>query len=322
MNRKPKYLYIVSSPHGGSTLLSLVLGKHPLATNLGEASFIPKLLALHELCTCGVELAACPDWAPVFLQLAERAGCDLRSNPYGLFLGDALKAKEGSGLIDHSYQSRTRFIWGKARGALDTASLLATPAWLGLKALTLPSVRTSIRNTLSLYAAAAEVHNSELIIDASKLPRKAPHLYQQLPEQVRILHLVRDGRGVVASRKKYMPVDRAAERWNHYHSLTQRILQRWVKPEHRMRLRYEDFVADPQGRLSELWEWLDMQPSAECLQFDAGVIEHSAGGNPARFALKDGIKPADERWRSVLNHAEMASFNRSAGALNRDFGYE
>jgi hypothetical protein len=32
-----KFLYIVSSPHGGSTLLSLVLGMHPHAANLARS---------------------------------------------------------------------------------------------------------------------------------------------------------------------------------------------------------------------------------------------------------------------------------------------
>ena len=98
-----KAVYIVSSPHGGSTLLSMVLGKHPLAANLGEVSFIPKLLALKEFCTCGKQLAECPTWAKVFDTLSSNTGFDLRISPYNLHLGDAIKRTEGgSGLIDHA----------------------------------------------------------------------------------------------------------------------------------------------------------------------------------------------------------------------------
>lgn len=320
--KRPKYLYIVSSPHGGSTLLSLVLGKHPLAVNLGEASFIPKLLALDELCTCGARLGECAEWGRVFDRLQTATSVDMRERPYSLYLGEALKGKDGSGLIDTRQQTRLRYLLGKLRGAADTASLFWTPSMLGAGLTTLPSVRTGNRNTLSLYAAAAAAHDAQLVVDASKMPRKAPHLYMQNPEQVRVLHLVRDGRGVSASRKKYMPVSRAAERWSHYHRLSQRILEKWVPAENRMRLRYEDFVAGPEEHLRQLFEWLEIDYSPECLQFGETHIEHSAGGNPARFSLSGGIRPADERWRTTLTPEDLATFDQFGGALNREFGYE
>ena len=47
-----------------------------------------------------------------------------------------------------------------------------------------------------------------------------------------------------------------------------------------------------------------------------------AGGNPARFNLSRGIGPPDERWRSVLSAAQLERFERIAGALNRQLGYE
>jgi len=317
-----RYLYIVSSPHGGSTLASHVFGNHPDAVNLGEASFIPKLLALDEPCTCGTSLAECDHWAQVFARLAELQGHDLRVDPYSLFLGDALKAKDGSGLIDHQHQTRLRYLLGKIRGALETSSLYATPRFLGLNATTLPAVRMSVINTLALYRAAAEVFNAKLVIDASKQPRKAPQLYNADPDRVRILHLVRDGRGVVTSRRKYMPLERSAERWDHYHRLTNRILGRWVPAEHRRRLRYEDFVANPAATMHDLCEWLKIDYTDACLQFSADQIMHSAGGNPARFGLADGIRQADERWRSELSADDLSRFDRLAGALNREFGYE
>jgi hypothetical protein len=303
-------------------MVSLVLGNHPAAANLGEASFIPKLLALGELCTCGEKLSVCTYWGRVFANLRERSGCDLRTTPYGLFLGDALKSGDGSGLIDHEYQSRWRYIYGKARGAVDSAALLATPHWTGMGLTTLPSVRRSVANTLALYDATADALGKQLIIDASKLPRKAPHLYLRDPQHVRVLHLVRDGRGVVASRKKYMSVDRAAERWNHYHRLTSRVLERWVPGQHYRRMRYEDFVADPASSVKDLLAWLEMSFSSQCLEFDEALVMHSAGGNPARFGLSEGIRKADEHWRTTLTENDMHVFQRRAGALNRAFGYE
>jgi len=321
MSPHNKYLYIVSSPHGGSTLLSLVLGNHPRAANLGEVAFIPKLLALGELCTCGEPLSACPHWGKTFDLLAQKTGVDMRAAPYDLYLGEALKGKDGAGLIDHAQQTQSRYFLGKLRGALDTATLLGTPPWPGMRLTTLPSVRRSVRNTLALFAAAAEAHDSDLIVDASKSPRKAPHLYLHNPEQVRILHLVRDARGVVSSRKKYMRVERAAERWNHYHTLSRRLLERWVAPDHRYRLRYEDFVADPEASLTKVFGWLDIPYDPACLQFSDELTMHSAGGNPARFGLADGIRAVDDRWKTSLSTDDLRVVDEQAGPTMRDFGY-
>lgn len=315
-----KFLYIVSSPHGGSTLLSHLLGRNPAAVSLGEVAFIPKLLALGEPCTCGKPLAECEHWARLFDALAAACGTDLRETPYGLFLGDAIKGQFGSGLVDEAYQTQWRRSVAKLRGAVDTVALLSAPNAGALAVLTPPAVRAGIRNTLALYATAAQAFGRELVIDASKLPRKAPQLFVACPERVRILHLVRDGRGVLASRLRYMSARRAVRRWNHYHRLSRYLLRRWVSPESYRRLRYEDFVAAPEEQLRALCDWLEMAWSPAMLDPAAHRIEHSAGGNPARFRLAEGIRP-DERWRTQLNDRQLAMFEHTAGALNRELGY-
>jgi hypothetical protein len=317
-----KVLYIVSSPHSGSTLLSLVLGRHPEAANLGEVSFIPKLIAMREQCTCGTLLVQCPHWGRFFDTLAEREHVDMRAAPYALNLGDAIKSEGGSGLIDHKYQTRRRLAVAKLRSAYDTLALLAAPTAAALRAITPPSIRHSIANTMTLYRTAAAAWGKTLLIDASKFPRKAPHLYLRDPAMVRILYLLRDGRGVLASRVKYMSASHAADRWRHYHARTLRLLDRWVHPAHRCVLRYEDFVANPESRVRSLCEWLGIDYSAQMLGFSEDYPEHSAGGNPARFQISGGIRPVDDRWRRVLSGEQLETFERIAGRMNRELGYE
>jgi len=316
-----RYVYIVSSPHGGSTLLSHVLGKHGAAVNLGEVSFLPKLIALSEPCSCGDPIPECAYWSQVLKVYERKVGVNLLDDPYGVHLGDAPKSKLGSGLIDTEHQSKLRFLLMKARGAADTLSVRYAPRALPLAALSLPSITAGARATLKLFAAAAEHTGSRIVVDASKMPRKAAHLYQAAPAQVRIIHLTRDGRGVVASRKRYMPVSHAAERWAHYHRLALKTLERWVPEEHRTRFSYEDFVNHPQETLTEIFAWLGADYDAECLTFGEGGPSHAAGGNPARFELSGGIRPVDERWRRELTAAELDDFEHAAGAQNRAFGY-
>jgi hypothetical protein len=198
---------------------------------------------------------------------------------------------------------------------------LYAPGALGLRRAALPSVRQSVDNTLALYETVARTTGARLIIDASKLPRKAAHLYVTDPARVRIVHLTRDGRGVVASRKRYMTPEYAAKRWQHYHSLSLRLLDRWVPDKHRLRVAYEQFAAQPEQTLRRVFDWLGMEYSGQCLDFGIDHIAHSAGGNPARFEMSGGIRGVDERWRTSLTSEELATFDRIAGSMNRAFGY-
>lgn len=317
----PKIVYLLSSPHGGSTLLSHLLGSHSTAVNMGEVSFIPKLLSLAENCTCGQPQVSCPAWVKVFSELEATTGVNLAADPYGLFLGDAVKQKQGSGKVDRAQQTRWVAYQAKMRGALDTAALLGSPYASVMKMLTLPSIRESIVNTNLLYQATSKAWGASMVIDASKTLKKGPHLYLNDPDNVRIIHLARDGRGVVASRKKYMPVTAGAERWSHYHSVARRALDRWVDPAHRRFLRYEDLVQDPAGQLGALCRWLDIDFEDSMLDSTQVPESHAAGGNPARFSFGGGVQSVDERWRTSLDEADLAAFQRIGGRMNLHLGY-
>lgn len=314
-----KAVYIMSSPRGGSTLLSLVLGRHADIANLGEVSFIPKLLALDELCTCQEQLNQCPEWRSVFKLIEQRTGADMFADPYALHLDDVMKQKSGTGKIDYQYQTKWRMTRSKLRGGVDAALLKYWPLTAALPSL--PSIRKGANNTLKLYAAAARAWDKKVVVDASKLPRKAVHLYRQAPDDVRIIHLTRDSRGVAASRKSHMQLAPAAQRWNYYHAMALDLVDKWIAPEHCMRLKYEDFVNDPATKVRELCEWLEIPNSEQTLNFDVDVDTHSAGGNPTRFKFSEGIRPVDERWRTVLSESDLEEVARICGGVGRRLGY-
>jgi len=315
-----KAVYIMSSPRGGSTLLSLVLGRHPEIANLGEVSFIPKLLALDELCTCQQRLNQCSEWEAVFRLVQQSTGVDMLDAPYALHLDDAMKHKFGTGKIDYQYQTKWRMARAKLLGGIDDFLLRYSPAnreLLGLK-----SILNGIDNTFTLYNAAAKIWKSSVVVDASKLPRKAIHLYRQAPDDVRIIHLTRDSRGVCASCLPNMNLRFAARRWKHYHALSLGLLKKWVAPEHVIRIKYEDFLETPATHLDKICEWLDVSYVDQFLNFGTDITAHSAGGNLARFRFSDdGILPADESWRSSLTEADLDKIERICGDVSRQLGY-
>ncbi|MCI0557396.1 MAG: hypothetical protein MN733_02795, partial [Nitrososphaera sp.] len=69
-------------------------------------------------------------------------------------------------------------------------------------------------------------------------------------------------------------------------------------------------------------EWLDIPFSDQMLRFDEAPIMHSAGGSPVRFKISSGIYGVDQRWRSLLNTQDLHVFDRVAGELNRQFGFQ
>ena len=74
-----RYIYIAGLPHSGTTLLSLLLGKHPSLVALGEVNL--QLRRMRErpadmpaaVCGCGSAVTECPLWAPVWRAVSHGA---------------------------------------------------------------------------------------------------------------------------------------------------------------------------------------------------------------------------------------------------------
>ena len=106
---------------------------------------------------------------------------------------------------------------------------------------------------------------------ADKTPRYALSLdfIDQLFPDCRVVHVVRDGRDVVASHKSrfgYMAAVKAAEKWPRY-VRTAREAGARLGPDRYHELRYEALVADPEAAMRALLAFLD-EP------WDDAVLHH------------------------------------------------
>lgn len=170
----------------------------------------------------------------------------------------------------------------------------------------------------TLYAAIAEVSGASVIVDASKWPGQALALQRVVSSPMSLLHLVRDPRGVAYSWAKtqvHRPHAGDADSVMATHS-TAATARRWaafqseiglIRPmfEHSSRLRYEDFVNDPHGRLSATIAELglaDTNPDLSHVHRDALELpqSHGVAGNPSRFEHGVVALRADEAWRTKL----------------------
>lgn len=284
-----RVLYIGGLGRSGSTVLSRALGELPGYFHVGELVFVwTRGVAENHLCGCGSPFRDCPFWTKV----GERA-----------FGGWEAADPVAMAALQHSVD-RTRYVPQLLRPQLS------------------PSYRRRLLNLTTqlekLYDAIQEISGCTVIVDSSKHVSYAAVLRQVTDLDLRLLHVVRDSRGVAYSWAKkvkrpeiidedaYMAAistPKLAARWSSYNGVFD-----VVRMAHgtQLLLRYEDFVADPKATLARIAELAGTTLGPDDLGFvqESGLrlsFEHSVSGNPMRFS--DGAVPlrVDDAWRAAMS---------------------
>jgi hypothetical protein len=153
-----------------------------------------------------------------------------------------------------------------------------------------------------------------------------------------VVHLVRDGRGVITSLRKTFKKDlQAGIMWDHEGKSMWKTIVRWIvlnlvsewvcnqlSPKRTMRLRYEDFVADPKAALErigsliglDLTEVADAAASGEPMR--AG---HNIGGNRTKKSGVVTLRADTKEWKSALSPTKQRLSWLLMGWLMRRYGY-
>jgi hypothetical protein len=170
-----------------------------------------------------------------------------------------------------------------------------------------------------LYQAVAHQTGCRVIVDSSKSPVYA-RLVAAIPGvEVAVVHLVRDPRATAWSflRKKRLPDfgdDRlmqrqhplvSARRWSLWQAATELLWRR--RGRRYLRLRYEDFIGDPQAAIRGLAALAGEAPAALPFSGPATVRltpTHSVSGNPNRFGTGEVELRADEEWRRAMRSVD------------------
>jgi hypothetical protein len=279
--------YVGGSGRSGSTLIGRIFGRLPGYICVGEMVFLwTRGLADDELCGCGEPFSACPFWGEV----GERA--------FGGW--DAVDAPSVAAL--QRSVDRHRYL----------------PLMLGPRATSYGRRLEEYTQLLTaVYDAVREVSGASVVVDTSKHPSYAYVLRRTCGVDLRLLHLVRDSRGVchswtrevarpeVRSAQATMPTYssvRAASEWSIHNLLFEVLAMLGVR---RRTVRYEDFVADPSKIVAEVSEDLvgaGGQLAEGCITLDGVDLpaDHSLSGNPMRF--REGRIPlkVDDEWRTKM----------------------
>jgi len=154
---------------------------------------------------------------------------------------------------------------------------------------------------------------------------------------LRLIHLVRDGRGVAWSKKKVFkkdekagiekdrssrPIWRTIITWK-LANLQSAWVQRQLDPKKSISVRYEDFIANPRETLARIGALIQCDLVELGEAFAAGTvlpIGHTIAGNRMRMAGSVRLHP-DTEWTRKMPAKDQWLFWALAGWLMRQYGY-
>jgi Sulfotransferase family len=292
-----RVLYIGGCGRSGSTLLDRMLGELPRLFSVGELRFIwQRGLVENQRCGCGNRFRECPFWKAV------------GDEAFGGW--DNLDAQDLAALERST--DRHRYI----------PFLIAPWLWPRYR-------RRLVRYTgvlARLYQGIHREMGGGLIVDSTKDPPFA-FLLRHVPGlDLRLVHLVRDSRGVAFSWTKrirkpekvdtvdfmntYHPVEMGF-RWMVY-NLCFHLLERLGVA--RLSMRYERFVGSPRAEIERIAAYAGEEFQEKDFAFLRGEAvdlgsHHTVSGNPMRFEQGPIQLALDEAWKTQLKplHRRLVS---------------
>jgi Sulfotransferase family len=301
-----KVLYVAGLGRSGSTILSNSLGQIGGYFSAGELNFIWRHNVIeNRLCGCGRPFRECPVWTRVMDEAF--GGMDV-VNPREMM------RLQASG-------TRTRHI-----------PLMLAPR--GERVLK-ERLEKLLMNYRRLYEAIASVTGSSVVVDSSKEPAHGYAMSMVPGVDFRVVHLIRDPRAAAYSwlKKKPQPDSEEIEHmvrfsptkssalWDSWNASAEALWRR--TPEGYLRLRYEDFVAEPRKSLERILGLVGVTaelPLAGEHEVRLGV-SHTVSGNPNRFETGPVELRPDREWISAMSPRDRALVTALTLPLLKHYGY-
>ena len=303
---KVTVVYIVGAGRSGSTVLDTILGNHPEVESVGELCNLVRSAWLGpEYCACGQRGSICPFWSQVRSHWVRRSGTDDLENY--MKLEDVFE--------------RSRFFFRLFRERFAQTA----------------EFRTYSNYTVSLFQAICEVSGKRIVVDSSKIPARAYALSRIPGVDLKLIHLVRDPRGLARSLQKAFrkdlrsglprdtqpfPVWRVPLSWTLVNLHSSWLVNR-VGPSRGLTVRYEDLMADHGATLEKLGRLmgLDYEPVIRAIYSGEPLeVGHTIAGNRLRMAGSIRLRP-DMEWVHKLSDRDKALVRTLAGWHMRRYGY-
>lgn len=281
-----KVLYVMGYGRSGSTFLDVLLNNSAAVTSVGALSNYWLWLERALPCACGAPLTECPMWGRIVADHLGRLPHD-----------DLLRWNEVQEGVERRHRL-PRLLRGRLPGELLEDYRLA-----------LETLLAEVRDRVDTPAV---VDSSGSGADKTGRPYA---LARHTGADVRVIHLVRDGRAVAWSGMKGRGSPERSEfrlprplvgirfgvAWS-VANLTSEWIARRLGPGQVLRVRYEDLATDPVGQLRRIGAFAGVKLDDLVRKVEAGeplAVGHNVAGNRLRFREEIRIRP-DFTWRERM----------------------
>jgi len=279
-------------------------------------------------CSCGERITECAFWRRVQTEMADRG------ISFDITAARTAFRDEGDSYVDMVLKPLHR---GPVLEAIRDVGLALSPIWRRR----MPIVQW--RNAM-LAKVLCDLTGARVVVDSSKTAVRLKYLLRNPGLNVKVIRLIRDGRGVALAYTKpdqYADAtnprlrggggggDRAGERqtiaeaarqWRRSNEEAECLLGR-LDRRRWMQVHYEDLCAFPRPTLREIFEFLSLDPADAVATRRFRKAAGHVIGNGMRLDEGSAVV-ADERWRTELTDADLTAFDAVAGGLNRRYGYD
>jgi hypothetical protein len=295
---EPSFVVLASTAYAGSTLLSFLLGVHPEIATTSDVSGVRREGRMADFeCSCRRRMVDCEFWRAVDSGMRARGYADFDLGNFQLgfdYLGQGLRSRLLVGALP----------WPILEPARDIV-VGAIPGHAR-------RMRAIARRTKVFADVVLEVAGGHVFVDASKERMRPLHIDRLLGPtvDVRVIHLVRDVRGVVESalrraKKPGITAASAARNWATTNAIILRNLDA-IPAERRLTVRYEDLCRDPDGTMRDLFAFCGVDPGVRIA--DVAATEQHLLGNRMRLGGVEEIR-LDERWRAALSDEDLSAID-------------
>jgi hypothetical protein len=307
---KKKIIFILSAGRSGSTLLDKALGSHSRCFSLGEiVNFSSEFSKNQTLCGCGQWLSDCSFWKQVNHSLQKK---DVQTKP-----------SEYNIKNHNPYTGIKKSIYGLANilGYYNSSD------------------KKILKRTKYLFDTITEISGKNIFIDSSKSIGRSFLLKHFLKDyDVFFIHLIRNGKAVLNSRKKdsytvkfnnnttkkfyskrtQKSSKEYSERWRKYNLKVLRLMQ-FISNKKKYTVKYEDFINHPETQLKQIADMIGVEYDSN-MQYLYNDHNHILGGNPSRVNAQK-INPEIQKRYPNLTEQDIQVFEQTAGKLNNKLNY-
>ena len=292
---RPKVIYIMGCGRSGTTILDILLGNHSGFFSVGEINNFFYAWNTKSFCSCGSRLITCEIWKNIGKKYFSTYS---EYNPIKM----------------NNYQfkmERNRFILKQVMGLYNNDNHLKYKLF-----------------TYNIFKDLQEMSYCKTMIDSSKSAGRAMALLKNEKLDVKIIHIIRDPRGVFYSFQKKIvgtPVKNilsVAMYWN-----TNNILAELIKITSKkkfIRIRYEDLVTVPNKTINYIEKFIDesLDDLKEKIAKELPLERlHLPSGNRIRSQSSILKLSPDFTWKKNLNFYQKSIFTFLCFPWLSTYGY-